>query len=384
MPKRHGWTALLGAAAAVVTGRLFGLLELYVIGAALALTVLVAWLWVRRRPATFEVRRRVRPALVTAGQPARVELQVINQGRRHSRRAFLWEPVGDRGGAPMQVGRLASGESAAAAYRIPTARRGVVTLGPLWVEQRDPFGLASRSSAIGGTLEVLVLPQVLPIGAPSARGAGALGEHLRMKAFGQTGSEFHGMRQYQSGDDLRRINWKASARTSDLIVTETEPEGLRRCSVVLDVAGYPRDGDEAFERAVSIAASVVRAASDARLRTRFRAPGVHIDGPDVDAATLRYLARITPTDPGAWHAGRGTSHDHLGLIVVIAAAPDGVVERTARTEASPTDTVVLVTTRSVSGGGPFHLDGTSLDAFMVQWATLLQGRGDAARPVVVP
>lgn len=373
MPNRHGWTALLGAAAAVVTGRLFGLIELYVIGTALALTVLAAWLWVRRRPATFEVRRRVRPASVTAGQPARVELQVINQGRRSSRRVFLWEPVGDRGGAPMQVGRLASGESAAAAYRIPTARRGVVTLGPLWVEQRDPFGLAGRSSAIGGTLEVLVYPQVLPIGPPSARGAGALGEHLRMKAFGQTGSEFHGMRDYQAGDDLRRINWKASARTAGLIVTETEPEGLRRCSVVLDVAGYPREGDDAFERAVTIAASVVRASSEARLRTRFRAPGVHIEGPDVEPATLRYLARVSPAEQGAGHVRHGSSHDHLGLIVVVAAGPDGVVERTARAEASPTDTVVLVTTRSAAPTGPFQLDGTSLEAFSAQWAALVQG-----------
>jgi uncharacterized protein (DUF58 family) len=388
MPNRHGWTALIGAAASVVTGRLFGLIELYVIGAGMAATVCVSWAWVRRPLPRLEVRRRCRPAVVTAGHPARVELQVINQGRRPSPRLFLWEPVGARGGAPMQVGRLGAAETAAAAYRIPTQRRGVVTLGPLWVERRDPFGVATRATTVGGALDVLVLPTLLDIGAPSAGGSGTLGEHLRVKAMGQTGGEFHGLRSYQQGDDLRRINWKASARSTGLIVTEHEPDGLRRCTVVLDTSGFgagvvaPGEIDEAFERAVSIAASVVHAASTARLHTRFRTHGAAIEGVDVEQATLRHLARVHPSDDGTLAPSTGASHDHLGLVVVVAAAPDRPAERAARADTGPTDTVITITTLVPPREGAFAIDGTTLDAFMAGWSSLVESRSARARPEV--
>ena len=102
MPTRQGWAALGAAAAAVLTGRVFGLIELYVIGAAIAIAVGIALVVVNRPLPRLEVRRMLRPALVAVGEPARVDLMVTNKATFPSPRLKLWEPVGEKGGAPMQ------------------------------------------------------------------------------------------------------------------------------------------------------------------------------------------------------------------------------------------------------------------------------------------
>lgn len=47
--------------------------------------------------------------------------------------------------------------------------------------------------------------------------------------------EFFGCREYRPGDEIRRINWKASARAGQLVVTEYEEERAADVAVVLDV-----------------------------------------------------------------------------------------------------------------------------------------------------
>ena len=140
-----------------------------------------------------------------------------------------------------------------------------------------------------------------------------------MKAWGQTGSEFHALREYVPGDDLRRINWKASARSDDLMVRETALEGVRRCTVVLDTSAAEYDVD-AFERAV-----VGRGEPDVR---RQRPPASHAlrrhrastsAVPTSPVNALRWLATVETTEPrppsrGA--VGRGPS-EGIGLVVVV-------------------------------------------------------------------
>ncbi len=213
---------------------MFGLMELYVLGAGLVAAVVVAVVVVRRRLADVRVQRVVRPSTVAVGEPARVDIRVTNVDRRPTPHLLLWEPVGEGGGAPMQLAALGPGEAASAAYRVPTTRRGVLVAGPLRASRRDVLGLASRTFVIAGSDEVLIVPQHVHLPFPDAGSAGRLGQHLRMKAWGQTGGEFHSLREYVPGDDLRRINWKASARSEDLVVRETALEGVRRCTVVLD------------------------------------------------------------------------------------------------------------------------------------------------------
>jgi uncharacterized protein (DUF58 family) len=378
MPTRQGWSTLFGGISALVLGRLFGLIELYIIGSALLCAFALALLIVNRPLPRLAVRRVARPATGGGGEPARVDIQVANQSSVRAPRLTLWEPVGDKGGAPMQLAPLGAGESVSAAYRVPTSRRGVVRTGPLRAERTDPLGLARRSSWLAGAGEVLVVPQQLTLAFPTAGSAGRLGEHLRMKSYGQTGTEFHSQREYIAGDDLRRINWKSSARSTTLIVRETALEGVQRCTVVLDTIAdsYDHDG---FERAIVAAASVVAAASAAGISARLVAPGLDLRGPDVAPLSLRWLATVDMGDEVADHSGGGRSaSDGMGVIVVVTSHISSRAATMATAAAAPDEVVIVVCSMvAAATGRGFSVDATSLAELHRSWSSLVMGRSGA-------
>lgn len=360
--------------AAFAIGRIFGLLELFVLGAGLAMAVLVSVLSLSRPLPALQVRRIVRPSLVAVDEPARVDIQIVNAGARRTPHLLLWEPVGENGGAPMQLASLAPGATAQAAYRVPTTRRGLLTTGPLRAQRRDVLGLCRKVAMVAGTDDVLVVPRHITLPFPSAGSAGRLGQHLRMKAWGQTGGEFHSQREYVPGDDLRRINWKASARSEQLIVRETALEGVRRCTVVLDTSADAYDV-EGFERAVSAAASVTLSAASVNIATRLLAPGMDLRGPDVGSTALRWLATVAPStqrlDPALIGSGAG---EGLGLIVVVSSSSSTVLPDVVRGSIGPEETLVVIGVDGATGWSPFDVDGTSLSELVHSWTALVVGR----------
>ena len=387
MLTRAGWGALAAAVTAAVLGRVFGILELYVVAGGIAVAVVWAVLTVLRPMPRLAVHRRVAPGSVMVGEAARVDLVIANPGPRRTPVMRLWEPVGGAG-AVMHLAPLSPGERTAAAYRLPTARRGLVTAGPLRVRRADVLGIASRSTVMPGTAELLVTPHHTPVSMGHHAAAGVLGDLIRLKALGQTGTEFHALRPYVPGDDIRRISWKASARSTDLIVKDTAPEGLRRCTVVLDLdaAGYSGEaGTEAFERAVSAAASVVTGAVQAGLLTRVVAADVDLRGHDVAPAALRWLATVEPREQTAAVPALQTT-EGLGLLVVVAPSLDRPFVAEVRSNASPDDVVVVVATRNhgTTTGNDRHLvvdatDATDNGSFAASWAALVGDGGSAAR-----
>lgn len=378
MPTRQGWSALAGGIASIVFGRLFGLIELYIVGSALLAAFGLALLIVNRPLPRLAVRRVARPATVGVGEPARVDIQVANHSSVRAPKLTLWEPVGDKGGAPMQLAPLGAGEAVSAAYRVPTSRRGVVRTGPLRAERFDPLGLARRSNWLAGEGEVLVVPQQLTLAFPTAGSAGRLGEHLRMKSYGQSGTEFHSQREYIAGDDLRRINWKSSARSTTLIVRETALEGVQRCTVVLDTLAdvYDHDG---FERAIVAAASVVAAASAAGIAVRLVAPGIDLRGPDVAPLSLRWLATVDVGDELVDHSGGARSAaDGLGVIVVVTSHITSRAAAAAIAAAAPEEVVIVVCSMVAAGNSRgFSVDATSLGELHRSWGSLVMGRTGA-------
>lgn len=379
MPTRHGWAMLVAAAGSIAVGRLFGLMELFVVGVALITAVVVALVIVNRPLPHVQVRRVARPALVSVGEPARVDLQVVNRSQLRTPRLKLWEPVGDKGGAPMQLAPLAAGDSVSAAYRVPTTRRGVLRTGPLRAERTDLLGLVKRVTWLAGASEVMVVPERVPLTFPGAGSAGRLGQHLRMKAWGQTGSEFHSQREYTPGDDLRRINWKSSARTGTLIVRETTREGVQRCVVVLDTQADGYDHDS-FERAVVAAASVVAASSEMGIATRLVAPGIDLRGHDVAQQSLRWLATVSVGSEVVDHSAAGrTSADGLGLIVIVTSTSSSPAARAAAAVAGHDESVITVcATAPPSSTKGFHVDATSLLHLQQSWNHLVHGRRGGA------
>ena len=135
----------------------------------------------------------------------------------------------------------------------------VTRLGPLIVTAGDPFGVARRSAPGVGDAEVIVRPRIHEIVAPVAAGgrvaAGDEDAGVRSIA-SDLGHEFLTLRNYELGDDLRRVHWRSTARTGELMIRQDESRWRSRAAVVLDVAAGAHD-DHSFEVAVEAAASVM-------------------------------------------------------------------------------------------------------------------------------
>jgi uncharacterized protein (DUF58 family) len=370
-PTRQGWTVLVSAAIAIVIGRLFGILELFVIGAALAVAVLVAWAIVRLWRPNVAVHRWIRPSVLTAGDVGRVEVLVQQVGSTRSPAFELVEPVGQTRTARMAVAPLSEGDEVSAGYRIPTERRGVLAIGPLTAIRHDVLGLARSVADVAGIEEVLVSPQAHLLDMP-ALGQGTLGRHLLALAQRLGPGDFHSLRDYVEGDEPRSIHWRASARSEELKVRQHSVEGLRRCVVLLDQhVPTGADGEEAFERAVTAAASVVHSADRAGLTTRFvTTDGADVRGPDVAAQTLHLLARITPSTQPAVPVERDPS-EGLGLVIAIASGPHAAAWGALERVGEPALTTLGIFTMEYPRRSPvLAVDARSDAAFLDGWALM--------------
>lgn len=142
-------------------------------------------------------------------------------------------------------------------YSLVAAQRGRYLLGPLTVDAIDPFGVARSRTTLPGTSEVLVLPHIAPLSDVS-RGstAGLIGLAARM---GIAGADDVMVREYRSGDDVRRIHWRSTARSQQLMVRREEQARDLSVTVLLDTRADAHDSTatlDTFEWAVSAAASI--------------------------------------------------------------------------------------------------------------------------------
>ena len=209
------------------------------------------------------VRRGVTTSRLAHGGTSEVTIDLRNDAR--------WEPaplllVEDRchwtlaeqprfvvsGVRPREVVRLS--------YPIRGGHRGRYTVGPLQLRVRDPFGAVEQVRRYTGTDEVIVHPRVeaLPSGLTRGThlGSGSSDERRLYNA----GDEFHTMREYVQGDDLRLVHWPSTAKQNTLMVRQQELPWQAEATVLLDTRGLAHRGagpDSTFEKAVSAAASVV-------------------------------------------------------------------------------------------------------------------------------
>lgn len=347
---RYGVLAIVAGLVALAIGRAFGVIELFVIGAGFLGAVAAAAAYVVLRTPRVSGLRVVRPTILVAGDTGRVDLQLHHAGGLRSSRFGLRERVGRNGSpdhvAELTVEPLAARSSAHAGYQLPTTGRGTISLGPLVAELRDPLGLLSRSRTVAGVDTVVVAPRAHLVDMPEL-GNGPLGRHLLAQARRLGPGEFHSLREYADGDEPRSIHWRASARSDKLLVKQHSVEGLRRMLVLLDCERASYADAASFERAITVAASLVRSAVHADLVTRFVAGGTDLRGPDVGAESLRVLAGIQPTDAALPLLDRDPG-EGVGLLVAISGSMNGAGVRAARGVVDPTQATVPVTTDETS------------------------------------
>ena len=211
-----------------------------------------------------DVARRV-PLRVMAGEPASVEVTVDNHKRLLS--SWLMTAVDrvanpDEALAPsVMFARIPPRESRTGVYQLQLMRRGVYEVGPLQLKTRFPLGLVERGLIIDRQDQILVYPRLgrlSPDWQLRLQQATQLASQKQPRG-GSFEDEFHKLRDYRPGDELRAIHWKTSARQSDLMVREFQQSRDQDLVIVLDPWIPPRSAPEddfAVERAISLAASI--------------------------------------------------------------------------------------------------------------------------------
>jgi len=253
----------------IAGGLIFGYAELTVIGVAAVLAFCGAFIFALRRW-TLDVHRDVEPDRVVRGEECLGLVSVRNHARWRGVDLIAFDRCG-QSTVPVPVVRLGPARVTAVQYPLPTSRRGVITVGPLRIERRDPLDIIRISREYGGTRQVWVHPvpkrlHRIPVGRTrSFDGAVDQVEH------GST--TFHALREYVPGDDLRHVHWRTAARVGQLMVREHVDTSLPRVVVLLDDRAAAYSDPEAFESAADACASVVVAALNAGLHVSLHTSG---------------------------------------------------------------------------------------------------------------
>jgi uncharacterized protein (DUF58 family) len=208
-----------------------------------------------------------------------------------------WQPTAGAVGNRHRI-RLEPGAQDLLSTLLEPVRRGDLQAVGVTIRARGPLGLAGRQHTRVVPGSVRALPPFtsrkhLPSRLARLR---ELDGRAAVRVRGQ-GTEFDSLREYVRGDDVRSIDWRASARNRSVVVRTWQPERDRRVVLVLDtsrtsagrVADVPRL-DSAMDAALLLAALAARAgdrvdflAGDRRVRSRLRLNGTDVIAPLQDA-----------------------------------------------------------------------------------------------------
>jgi uncharacterized protein (DUF58 family) len=258
MPTTRGW-ALLGAGTALcILWYVFGDPELLLVGGFLLLATLVASLYVRYHRPRVAISRRLGSAAVHNGETTTVTLRLENLLGRPIRHLKVQDEVEHLGVADFEIASIAAGEKVSASYRVTCRPRGVYQVGPSRGYATDPLGLAELPTPSTAVDRIVVYPSLEPLsGFPIVRGKDPAIDASRPEHSQRGGEDFYTIREYHRGDDLRRVHWPSSAKTDELMIRQLETPWQSRALVLLDIRESAYESADAFETAVSGAASVI-------------------------------------------------------------------------------------------------------------------------------
>ena len=156
-------------------------------------------------------------------------------------------------GKPEKVFSLKPGEEGVLRYRVKM-KRGIHRFEGFRVAYRDPFGFFSSDRFVDHFTEIVGVPILYDVQTPySTRGTKITIGPLPSPLIGE-GLEFHAIREYQPGDPLKIINWKATTRTGRIMVNEFESE--RKVDVVF-IVDASKHNEPVFDYLIRAAASLM-------------------------------------------------------------------------------------------------------------------------------
>lgn len=119
-------------------------------------------------------------------------------------------------------------------YQMTFLMRGYYQFGPLLIESGDLFGLHRRYRIVSEPQFVLVYPKVIPLQGYDLFSRRPIGEIRMTHRLFEDPTRIAGVREYQCGDAMSRIHWKATARTGKLHSRIFDPSSVAGATIVLD------------------------------------------------------------------------------------------------------------------------------------------------------
>jgi uncharacterized protein (DUF58 family) len=323
----RGWAALGASLALLVLWVALGEPELLSIGLLLAVATTTAFIFVRRSNPSVSVTRHLSPNLVHEGEQTVVEAALTNVGARRVWNLTVEDEVAGLGSARFAAARLAPDETATATYQILCKPRGIYDVGPLQVSVSDPLRLAERSRLVGQSDRLIVYPSVEQLsGLPVLRGLDPSMYASQPEFSHRGGEDFYTLRQYQTGDDLRRVHWPSTAKLDELMIRQLETPWQSRALVFFDPRSSSFDSTEAFEKAVRGAASVIGHLLASGFDADLWAGGAVISSaePGSYAKSMETLAGVQPADVLDLRASalRLRNGGRGGALVIVSGTPD--------------------------------------------------------------
>jgi uncharacterized protein (DUF58 family) len=304
---RRGWGVLGVALLALLLGVSYGArsLDAVLVPSLVALAIGGLQVFRRDRP----VVRRTKPVPGFPGETRTVGVEVGSDLP-----CDVYEETGGRLRAIGADARLAGGGEYE--YEVELLERGEHALGPATVLQRDTLGLVYHAAHVRATTPMLVYPRVEPIADRTAFAG------LVERAGTDERDAFDRLREFTSGDSLRDINWKASAKQPDgeFVVTEYAAQDEGGISIVAESEAGHADG------MATAAASVAGHLLDADLLVDVTAPGGEVEPGRGEKHRDEVLELLARTGAGRVGGGRGERAD-----VHVFADEDGTTVRVRET-----------------------------------------------------
>ncbi|WP_203834709.1 DUF58 domain-containing protein [Winogradskya humida] len=302
----RGRSFLAAAMAAAVSAFILGEKDLLRVAILLAALPLLAAAYVGRSRYKLACTRSLEPGRAPVGSSARVILRLQNLSRLPTGTLLLEDRLPYALGSRPRVvlERLGAHMASSVAYTVRADVRGRYPVGPLVIRLTDPFGLCELTRSFPSVDKLTVIPQVVAL--PTVRLAGEYAGtgDSRARSVAVHGEDDAATREYRRGDDLRRVHWRSTARTGELMVRREEQPWESRATVVLDTRLYAHRGEgptASFEWAVSAAASIAVHLRHAGYKLRL------VTGTDIDldagemggeGAVLDTLADVKLTQEG--------------------------------------------------------------------------------------
>ena len=370
----RGWAATGACLALLALWAALGELELLVTAMLLALGIIFALAYVRFVRPQFSIVRRINPSLVYEGDQAIVEAQVTNQGRFRVQNPTVEDEVGGLGSARFHASKIRARESVVANYQIICRPRGIYPVGPAQIVLHDPLRFARRRSVVGTADRLIVYPEVEKLtGFPVVRGRDPAVHASRPEFSHRGGEDFFTIREYRTGDDLRRVHWPTSAKRDQLMIRQLETPWQSQALVMLDIRSSPYASPAAFEKAVKGAASVATHLYASGFETSVWTGAVSLKAGEPYSKIMETLAVVRPVAAfdmvGA--ASRLQKSGRGGALILVTGAPDEDILAAHRLLSRDYPSTIALTVSSGEGSNNLQSLGiVTLDVATDQsWAT---------------